>query len=188
MHRVVATAALAAALAIGLAACTPDEGGDPDAAPDDVVGQENHERSVGARLVDGRVPLDLALDRFAAAYGPIDGGDPGATGPAGPSGTGALLGVLAHWDALSADQRAAVEAAFGPVPYATAPIAVDFTGEVLDVETHGAIGMIGLPGGLTAPVATDFTARYCIDGSANAPTAPTCAAPRSRAPGWSGSG
>ena len=111
----VATAALSAALALGLVACSPSQGDEPEAEPNDDVGHEEHERAIGARLVDGRVPLDLALDMFAAAYGPIDGGDPAATGPAGPSGTGALLGVLAHWDALTPDQRAAFEVAFGPV-------------------------------------------------------------------------
>ena len=184
MQRVVATAALAAALALSLVACASSQADDdPEAGPGDVVGQESHERAVGARLVDGRVPLDLALDLFAAAFGPIDGGNPDVTGPAGPSGTGALFGVLAHWDALSDDQRAAVEAAIGPVG-STPPD--DGAAGALEVRTVALTETAEPVEGITALIAevrADFERRTghtmsvpIVPSTSDAPLDPTMAA------------
>ncbi len=49
-------------------------------------------------------------------------------------------------------------------PYATAPHAVAFTGEVLDVRVAGAIGAIGLPGGTTTQITDGFIGRWCVTG------------------------
>jgi hypothetical protein len=74
---------------------------------------------VGRIGADGEVPLDVALEAFARAVGPL----PGVSAPAEPvfslSGTTAAYWLLRHWDDLSADQQRAADA------YFQAPVGAD---------------------------------------------------------------
>jgi hypothetical protein len=82
-------------------------------APDTPLRQEL--RNVNA---DGTRSLDSALRLFAMAYGPIPGVD-NAPGPGEAiEGTLALRAVKAHYNELTADQKAAVDAALAPDPNA----------------------------------------------------------------------
>lgn len=70
-----------------------------------------YETAVGERLAeDGTIPVDLALDMFAGSFGPVDGGDPTALGPAPGSATLAVFGILGSWDDLTEPQRSDVVA------------------------------------------------------------------------------
>lgn len=86
--------------------------------PPDPVETPTPEVTSGPRLGDrldddGTIPLDLALDLFAAGFGPIDGGEADAVGLPVLSGTMAVRGLMRHWDELTTEQRATVDAIFG---------------------------------------------------------------------------
>ena len=96
---------------------TPSESADPiddppPAAEDTVplVEQTAWDRLMDQIGPDGEVPIDMALQAFTLAIGPLPGvdtpeGDPGTI----VSGTGPLRWVLGHWDSLTEEQQAAVE-------------------------------------------------------------------------------
>lgn len=70
---------------------------------------------LGDRLdEDGTIPLDLALDLFAAGFGPIDGGEPDAVEPPVLSGTMAIRSLLWHWEELTPEQQATVDRVLVP--------------------------------------------------------------------------
>lgn len=98
-------------LLLGVIGCVPSP---PDPvespSPDAISGP-----SLGDRLdEDGTIPLDLALDLFAAGFGPIDGGDAEAVALPVLSGTMAIRGLLRHWEELTPEQQATVEALLVP--------------------------------------------------------------------------
>lgn len=77
--------------------------------PEQIAALIAYETAVGERLTaDGTVPVDLALDLFAGSFGPVDGGDPEAVGPAPGSATLAVFAVLGTWDELTDAQRTGV--------------------------------------------------------------------------------
>jgi hypothetical protein len=78
-----------------------------ESAWDDVVGQISD---------DGEVSLQTALDAFVLAIGPLPGvAPPAGAGATIPSGTGAVRWLLGHWNELTTEQQAAVDAYF-PTP------------------------------------------------------------------------
>ena len=90
---------------------------------------------------EGEISLDLALQAFALAIGPLPGvdtpeGDPGTI----ISETGPLRWVLRHWDSLTAEQQSAVEA------YLPSP----------DIPTAG----LGVPSKLLALAVPDLSTGY----------------------------
>ncbi|MEO6122134.1 MAG: hypothetical protein ABIR32_00385 [Ilumatobacteraceae bacterium] len=64
---------------------------------------------------NGRLPLDDALDLFAATFEPIEGGDGSALADIADvvDGTAALSAVSTYWDELNGDQQASVRGALG---------------------------------------------------------------------------
>ncbi|NYG21610.1 hypothetical protein BJY17_002357 [Agromyces hippuratus] len=100
---------VALVLLLGVAGCVPS--------PPDPVESPSPEVIPGPRLGDrldddGTIPLDLALDLFAAGFGPIDGGDPDAVELPVHSGTMAIRGLMRHWEELTPDQQSTVDAIF----------------------------------------------------------------------------
>src|SRR5687768_1541983 len=97
---------VALVLLLGVVGCVPSppepvEGPSPEA----ISGPR-----LGDRLADdGTIPVDLALDLFAAGFGPIDGGDPEAVELPARSGTMAIRGLLGHWEELTPEQQATVD-------------------------------------------------------------------------------
>jgi hypothetical protein len=100
--------AVALILLVGIAGCV--------SAPPDPAGSSSPgstaEPRLGDRLnADGTIPIDLALDLFATGFGPIDGGDPeAAVDLTSGSGTMAIRGLLGHWEELTSEQQATVDA------------------------------------------------------------------------------
>lgn len=91
--------------------------------------------SITSGIVDGEVPLDVALAAFTLTVGPLPGVDDLSRGPVHvPSGTGALRWTLAHWEQLTAEQQAAVEGYLSPgAPTGRGPV-LAMTGRVLAAE------------------------------------------------------
>ena len=81
---------------------------------------------------DGTRSADSALRLFAMAYGPVPGVDDVPQLATRVEGTIARRAVMAHYDELTADQQAAVDAAFAPDPNADVveigPVAQSTTG------------------------------------------------------------
>lgn len=109
-------------------------------------------QAISAKMVDGVLPVEAALQLFALQYGPIPGVEvaPGAPGPA-RTGTLSMLAVFGVWSELSADQQAAVRGALG--------LAADF--DPGELEPGGAQGGFGR--GRTAARRTR-AARHLTDG------------------------
>ena len=89
------------------------------ASPPDPAGSPSPEATSGPRLgdrlnEDGTIPLDLALDLFAAGFGPIDGGEADAVDVPVLSGTMAIRGLLRHWEELTPEQQSTVDAISAP--------------------------------------------------------------------------
>jgi hypothetical protein len=68
-------------------------------------------RHAVAGIAEGSVPIDVALDAFAVAFGPV----PGVDRPDGPqipipSGTGPLRWVRRNWEGLTGEQQEAITA------------------------------------------------------------------------------
>ena len=90
---------------------------------------------------EGEVSLDLALQAFTLAIGPLPGvdnpeGEPGVI----ESGTGPVRWVLRYWDMLTPEQQSAVEAYLPS----------------LDIPTAG----LGVPSKLLALAVSDLSAGY----------------------------
>ena len=99
----------------------------------------------------GRRSLESALRLFAIAFGPLPGVDAPDDGRAAEDGTLAYRAVLAHWDELSPEQQAAVEAAVAPPPGA-----FHFTVAPASAGTAGPIAAI--PGSVAALAGSGFFA------------------------------
>jgi len=111
----------------GITGCVPSPPDSAETAPPEAVSGPR----LGDRLNDdGTIPLDLALDLFAAGFGPIDGGEPDAVELPGLSGTMAIRGLLRHWEALTSEQQSTVEAILAPAGDGAAGAAED------DLDAH----------------------------------------------------
>lgn len=80
------------------------------------------------KTADGHIPLETALDLFAAIYGAVPGGDPTRVDSSHlVEGTLVLRTVLGQWDALTPDQQEAVRAhlGYGSVQSFRPPMALD---------------------------------------------------------------
>jgi hypothetical protein len=132
-HRVAHSATLPACVLLlvmltAMAGCVP--------APPDSTGNPSPDAASGSRIADrladdGTIPLDLALDLFAAGLGPIDGGEADAVDQAMPSGTMAIRGLLGHWDELTVEQQATVDAVLASSGPAAAGAAGDVSAQVV---------------------------------------------------------
>lgn len=102
-----------------LASAVPQDGSlTPQAAADETQWQ----RVVAGMAPDGSVPLETALQAWVVAVGPL----PGVAEPEGEPADdaqieSAIRWVLRHWDALTVEQRAAVQAFLDGDDQATAP-------------------------------------------------------------------
>jgi len=124
--------ALVLVMLTGMAGCVP--------APPDSTRDPSPDAASGSRIADrldddGTIPLDLALDLFAAGLGPIDGGDADAVEQTLPSGTMAIRGLLWHWDELTAEQQATVNAVLAP----SGPTAAGAPGEQVTADVAPAV-------------------------------------------------
>lgn len=114
--------AIALVVLSGIAGCVPF--------PPDSAESRSPEVTSGPRLgerlnEDGTIPLDLALDLFAAGFGPIDGGEPDAVEVPVLSGTMAIRGLLGRWEELTAEQQSTVDAVLAPDDDAAGDAAAD---------------------------------------------------------------
>jgi hypothetical protein len=78
-----------------------------------------------AGIADGVVPVEVALEAFAVAFGPL----PGVASPPGrlasvTSGTGALRWIRANWEALTPEQQGMVSAYENPAGLASAGLSL----------------------------------------------------------------
>ena len=100
---------VALVLLLGAVGCVPSPPDPVESPSPEVVSAPR----VGDRLDDdGTIPLDLALDLFAAGFGPIDGGEADAVGLPVLSGTMAIRGLMRHWNELTPEQQSTVDAVF----------------------------------------------------------------------------
>ena len=97
----------------------PGDVADPATAPETPLLDE----LLATRGEDGAMPLDGALTAFAAVYGALPGVEPSTLAAEGIEGTTAARWLAAHHDALTDEQRAAVDAAMSPLDIDGTPLA-----------------------------------------------------------------
>jgi len=117
-----------------LAAACAGSAEEPPSEPNEESGETAWETVISGITEDG-VPLQVALEAFALAIGPL----PGVETPEGPSqriasGSGALRWTLGHWDELTAEQQAAIERYLEPGETTGAGPVLAMTGQVQAAE------------------------------------------------------
>lgn len=107
--------------------------------------EESAFESVLRGIDDGQVPVDVALQAFVLAFGPL----PGVEVPSGPvgtirSGSGPLRWVRANWDRLTTEQQVAVQQYEGTIEVVGSSLLAmpAFFGGTAQVDSVALLGLI----------------------------------------------